>query len=206
MDLRTTQIEEVVLVRDTPVPARVRFRQILVTGVPGSGKGTLVSRIGGWPEEGVIDLGRDGWWKSQMLTLRPREVHLLLPVAGRDESLAVTDAEWLAELPATALERIRIPPPKRGWFSTDWRGRFAFDFQLPPPETIFEARQRRQRAGTHPVDRDVTLEQVRSQLDAYREVALHLHREGITVYVREDFLGMPRSIVQDTRGDAKSEG
>lgn len=195
MQLKTAEIHDLTTVRDTLVPAGVRFRQIIVTGTPGSGKGTLVSRIGGWPEEGFLDLADKRWWKNQMLSMRPREVHLGLPVAGYRESLAVTDEQWLAGPPATEFERICIPPPKRGWLSTDWRGRYAFDFQLLPAEVIFDARRHREKRHSHPVDRGVKLEEVRMQLNAYQEVALYLHRKGLTVYVREHFLGVPRRIV-----------
>jgi len=195
MQLKTAEIRDLTMVRDTAVPAGVRYRQIIVTGTPGSGKGTLVSSIGGWPEEGYLDLGNKRWWKDQMLSLRPREVHLGLPVVGFRESLAVTDAEWLAGPPPTQFERICIPPPKRGWLSADWRGRYAFDFQLLPAEVIYEARRRREKRRSHPVDRGITLEQVQIQLNAYQEVALYLHRAGLTVYVREHFLGAPRRIV-----------
>ncbi len=195
MELETVEIGELASVRGVPVPADVRFRQIIVTGAPGSGKGTLISRIGGWPEEGFLDLAGRRWWRERALSLRPREVHLGLPVVGHRESLAVTDPEWLAEMPATDLSRISIPPAKRGWLSIDWRTRYVFDFQLLPAEVVYEARLRRAQARTHPVDHGVTLEQVRRQLHAYREVALHLHRAGVKVYVREDFLGVPRRIV-----------
>jgi len=196
MQLETCEFEHLALIRDVQVPTDIRFREILVTGPPGSGKSSLVAAIRGWPEEGFLDLGQDKWWRGQLLAFRPREIHLGFPVAGHEKGLAVTDAEWIATNPALQLERIRIPPGKRGWFSVNWRNRYVFDFQLPGAAELFEARSKRARAGTHPVDKGLTLELVTRQLEVYQRVALHMQRAGMPVYVREQFGGPPRRIVE----------
>ena len=200
MRLETRPVEELQKFRDIAVPADVRFRQIIVTGPPASGKSTLVTKMGGWPEEGYLDLAEQ-WWRQRLLTFRPREVHFGFPVIGWKYSLAVFDPEWL-EGPVDIDEiRIRIPPPKRGLFSIDWRSRYVFDFQLPPPEQVFTICQARARTGTHPRDRNLTREHVVSQHDAYARLALFFQRHGLRVYVRESFQGEPRLIID---AEAKS--
>ena len=77
-------------------------------------------------------------------------------------------------------------------FGTDWRNKYVFDFQLPEPEDIFNKRQKRTDKGTHPVDEDVSLEQVRLQVAVYTELALYFHRQGLKVLVRNSFQGEPR--------------
>ena len=194
MRLETRAVEALQDIRGIAVPADVRFRQIIVTGPPASGKSTLVTKLGGWPEEGYLDLAEE-WWRQRLLTFRPREVHFGFPVIGWDYSLAVFDSEWLAGPVDIDEIRIRIPPPKRGLFSIDWRGRYAFDFQLPPPEQVFTICQARARTGTHPRVQHLTRDQVVSQHDAYAALALYFQRHGLRVYVRESFQGEPRRIL-----------
>lgn len=193
MRLETRAIADLKHIRDVAVPGDVSFRQIIVTGPPASGKSTLLTRLGGWPEEGYLDLA-EKWWRQRLLTFRPREVHFGFPVIGFKHSLAVFDPEWL-EGPLDIDEvRIRVPPAKRGLLSVDWRGRYVFDFQLPPPDLVFSVCRSRARAGTHPRDQHLTREHVARQHDAYAALALFFQRHGLRVYVRETFQGEPRAI------------
>jgi hypothetical protein len=192
--MQTQAIDELQAIRGISVPADVSFRQIIVTGPPASGKSTLLTKLGGWPEEGFLDLA-ERWWQQRLLTFRPREVHFGFPVIGWKHSLAVFDPEWL-QAPVDMDEvRIQIPPAKRGLFSIDWRGRYAFDFQLPPPDQVFSVCRSRARTGSHPRVQHLTLEQVGRQHDAYAALALHFQRHGMRVYVRESFQGEPRRII-----------
>ena len=109
----------------------------LFTGTRGVGKTTLIEQLGGWPGEGFLDLAGRGWWRSPLLSYRPREVHLGLPFEGMSESHAVFDPEWLEAPAALALGRIVLPPERRRFWQFDWRRRYLFDFLLPPPATFF---------------------------------------------------------------------
>jgi hypothetical protein len=194
MRLETQAIDDLQSIRGVAVPADVSFRQIIVTGPPASGKSTLLTKLGGWPEEGYLDLA-ERWWQQRLLTFRPREVHFGFPVIGWQHSLAVFDPEWLEGPVDIDKVRIQIPPAKRGLFSIDWRGRYAFDFQLPSPELVFNVCRSRARTGSHPRVQHLTREQVVRQHDAYAALALYFQRHGMRVYVRDSFQGEPRRII-----------
>ena len=170
-------------------PRSVRFSQILVTGPSGSGKSTHVRRLGGWPEEGCLDLGSRCWWRSRVLALRPRELHLHLPWQPH-RLLQVQGVEAVA----AELQRLPMPPDGSRLLAPSWRRRFLFEFLLPEPEQIFDKRKERARSGSHPVDRNLSLEQVQAQLRSYEMLARHLHRNGFQVLVRHTYDGPPLRI------------
>lgn len=195
-------IKEVQSIRGVDLPVGLEFRQLIVTGPPGSGKTYYINRIRGWPNEGYLDLTRKGWWKDRSLIYRPREIHLGIPYQEIKEALAVFDQEWL-DLESDALKidypRIRIPPTSHSSFSTNWRDQYIFEFMLPDPEVIYERRLKRQNEGYFPVDADLTLDMVVRQIDAYSRIALFLHRAGVNVYIRSDLTQPPMLISE--KGD-----
>lgn len=189
--------------RKVPVAKSVRFNQIIVTGPPGSGKSTFVRQLGGWPEEGYVDLALNGWWRAQALAVRPREVHLGLPFEGCTKSKALFEDDWLDHWRELRLDesRIHVPPPKRHLLSVGWRDRFVFEFMLPTPERIVAARRLRARQGTHPVDTRINLDQIRAQVQLFGRVALYLHREGMQVYLRDRVCRAPARIAATKKSE-----
>jgi hypothetical protein len=195
--LPTQPFEKTKKIKGMTFPDCVSFRQLLITGPPGSGKSTSIRQLGGWSEEGYIDLSLNGWWTAQSLSLRPREIHLGFPFKGILKAMAVFEKRWIEASPPLVLdlERIVLPPAKRFFFSVDWRKRYVFEFLLPQAEDLLEQRLKRAKRGTHHVDKAVDMERIERQLSVYRQVARHLHQHDICVYVREGAQGIPLQII-----------
>ena len=196
----TETIESLQVFKGIGFPADVRFRQILVTGPPGAGKSTLITRLGGWSEEGYLDLGRKHWWRSEILAVRPREIHIGLPFVGIDEAVSVFDAQFLDRdpLPQVDFARITLPPRKLFFFTVDWYRRYVFEFLLPPAGLVFARRQVRARHSTHPVDAQLSLAICEAQREIFRQLAVFMHAQGFHVYVREGIENPPLRLVDST--------
>ncbi len=202
--------------KGVPFPPDVRYTEVVITGPPGSGKTTLIDALGGWPQEGYLDLARPCWWRDRSLAYRPREVHLGFPFIGHKASHAVFDQAWRERPSPVDVSRVRIPPEKNCALSRDWRHRYVFDFQLPEAEQLYEVRARRREIGSHPTDAELSLELVEREVEAYETLALHFHRCGVPVYVRRNWGGEPMRIVGavsevsldlvPARGDLKNVG
>lgn len=195
--MKTIEVEKLVMIKGVAFAEGDRFRQFIITGPPCSGKTTMVNKLGGWSEEGYLDLAQKNWWRSQLLTFRPREIHFGFPFEGHQESLAVFEQEWLESPGGIDFDRVQIPPKGKGFFLTDWQGKYVFDFQLPSPQRIYAIRKERARKGTHEVDRGISLEQVQRQVAIYQDVAVYFHQQGLRVIVRDNFQSAPRRFVDD---------
>jgi energy-coupling factor transporter ATP-binding protein EcfA2 len=195
---KTDPIEDVQLIKGIAFPSHVTFRQLLITGPPGAGKSTMLRRLGGWSEEGYIDLSINKWWTAQSLSLRPREIHLGLPFVGHKQALAVFEKAWIeTETPLQIdFERIRIPPAKKHFFSVNWHNKYVFEFLVPSSKTLLRRRVERSKRGTHPVDIDLDRQIIERQVDAYRQIALFLFQQGISVYLRDDIDSLPLRIIE----------
>ena len=200
--LRLEPVSTLQDIRGIPFDRALHFSQIIVTGPPTAGKSSLVRGIGGWPEEGFIDLSLKGWWRAPNLALRPREVHLGLPFKGRSKALPLFHEDWLAHWRELKLDlsRILVPPPARHFLSVEWRSRFAFEFLLPPAEVLIRRTEERAKLGTHPVDRLMEPAQIRRQLEIFTQVALDLHLKGMNIYIRTTASAPPARIL-DTPGN-----
>ena len=157
----------------------------------------MVNNLGGWPEEGYLDIGRRGWWNSQALAFSPREVHLGMPFEGFKDSRPVSDPEWLASDADVDLSRI-VEPPRKSLFGAARPYRLAFCFQLPDADKVCHARRERAKRGTHPVDAHLSDDTVYRQLKVYEKVARHFHQIGLRVLVRESFDGPPLAIAEES--------
>ena len=197
--------EDLKSVKGLPMPSAVAFRQIVATGPPGAGKSHFIRRLGGWPEEGYIDLTLPRWWRAQPLALRPREVNLGFPFVGHENALAVFDEDWLRAPEPLRIDPARIvfPPGRAHFFSPNWRARYAFFFLVPPPEKVLAGRRSRTREGVHPVDASVSIEEVERQLAIFREAALLFHRAAMTTYLIDEFDGTPKYL--SAPGDSARE-
>lgn len=206
--LKLKPVPDLQEIRGVPFAAGVGFRQLVVTGPPGCGKTTLIAAIGGWPEEGFLDLTMARWWRSRILTFRPRQVHLGFPIRGHTSALALFEKESISPLEPLRLERRRIhlPGEPRRLNPIDWRQKLVFEFLLPPAEEVLEVRRQRSHLKTHPVDAELSLAQTVTQLAVYAEVARLFHRRGLRVYVRDGFGVPPKRLSQPRPGAAERRG
>lgn len=190
------EFEKTKEIRGIIFPAYMDEHKLIISGPPGSGKSTILEKIRGWGEEGYIDITYKNWWKLPMLSYRPRELHFGLPVVNQEKAMAIYEVEDFGDGLEIDFERISLPPRKKGLFGLDWSKRMIFEFLVPPAAQLFEYRKARSEKGTHHVDANLTLEKVQHEVAAYRELALFFHRQGLLVYLRDDFGGNPKHFTE----------
>ncbi len=200
MLLKSVEVDDLKVIKGISFPRDEKFRQIIITGPPCRGKTTLIDALGGWPQEGYVDLAQKSWWRSAIFTYRPREIHFGIPFQGFKQSHAVFDEQWMKAPSEIDFERIWIPPKKLWILQTDWRGKYVFDFQLIPPNLIYNVLVTRTKRGTHPGDVLLTEELVERQVAIYSAIAKYFHQSGLRVYVRRTFAGHPWRIVNHQPG------
>jgi hypothetical protein len=92
-------------------------------------------------------------------------------------------------MPVLDVERLRFPAPKRRFYQRNWRGRYVFEFLLPPAQSVFDQRKVRARRKTHRVDEVFDFNLVERQLETLWIGARYLFHHGLDVYVREGVSG-----------------
>ncbi len=176
------------------LPDKMKIRSWIILGPPGSGKSFLMKRISGWHGEVCIDIAQKRWWKVEVLTHRPREIHLAIPFKKCKTSLPVYDDSFSNkdQLPEVDYQSIVIPHKKKFIAAPNWRARFVFDFILPPPDWLFENRDRRFESKNRKLmDKNITREWVDWQVEVHWKIAWHFHQAGLQVLVRPFNVAIP---------------